>query len=136
MDLYIIERPNSAPIFVGTQEKAKAEAKSNGGNWGAAVIPDRKADLIEWLNAFSAARCQPAKSATAVRLQPATPTEPIPPALERWGAIATLASMDSGPRVNEIVEIICNSGRYELARYAGAVAMAFGRIEEKGTPHG
>lgn len=137
MDLYIIEREGHAPRFSGTQADAKAKAKEVGGKWSPIKVPDRKQFLCDWLTLFSA---QVEATTIMAKRQPppADPGEPHPPAirpgqlipaaLRENGAIATLARMEDS-NVDQIVEIIGNASGYPLARYASAVAIAFGKLE-------
>jgi len=114
--------------WAGTQEEARALAKSAGCAWHQVEVPTDKPGLLAFLN-----QEQALYRAAAATLRRHPSADPVPPAL-REGAIADLARMEgnaAGIDVDALVAAISTSDSYRLARFAGAVAMAFGRLEAR-----
>lgn len=136
MQLTRITRPDGTRFWVGTQTVGKKEAKACGGTWEVIDIPiTPKEDLLAFVNDMQEQIMPVPVAAPAPAAPPPTEAEPPAfsedeqtiPALRERGSIAMLARMDEGKAVDEIVEIIGRSKKYALARFASAVAIAFGR---------
>jgi len=119
---------------VGTQTEAKKEAKACGGTWEMIDVPiTPKEKLLEFINGLEeqiAPVVQAAAPAPPPVIEPGFSEEERVGALRDRGSIAMLARIDEGKMVDEIVEIIGRSKKYALARFASAVAIAFGRFEK------
>jgi hypothetical protein len=157
MQLSRITHPNGTINWVGTQGDAKSEARTVKGSWEVVEVPTDKQGLLDFINDMQRQINSAAPSTTSAdsgtdpeslppEPAPAPPPPPAPPAfveesapplgtegvpaLRSRGAVATMARMEAGKQVDEIVEIIAKSKRYALARFAGAVAIAYGRFEK------
>lgn len=106
--------------WAGTQEEARALAKTEGSTWTLVKVPVAKPSLLAFLNANRVGAAPIAVIATeAARFAPAS-------AQRDMSACATLARMDNpGIDVDGICETIGKAKGHALKRYAGAVAIAF-----------